>query len=126
MPFHILSVLLALVVYRLVIYPVYICPLAKIPNANIFSPLTPLWIHWKRFWEQEIQAVSTAHRKYGSIVRLGPNELSVNIIDGGVRTVHGGNFDKTEWYGFFMNHGSVHLVLSATSPRSYSRNAQSI
>ena len=40
------------------------------------------------------------------MVRLGPNELSVNMIDGGIRAIHGGGFEKTEWYDFFMDHGS--------------------
>lgn len=110
---HILILSLALTFYRLVIYPAYHSPLARIPNAHILSPWTPLWIHWRRFWGQEIHTVNEAFRKKGPVVRLGPNELSVNIIDGGVRTVHGGGFAKTQWYDFFMNHGLVSIVLGA-------------
>ena len=51
--------------------------------------------------------VYEALRSKGPVVRLGPNELLVNIVDGGIRTVHGGGFEKTQWYEFFMNHGLV-------------------
>ena len=109
-----LHVLLALIAYRFIIYPVYLSPLAKIPNAHFLSPLTSLWIHWRRFRGQEIQTVDEAFQQKGPVVRLGPNELSVNMIDGGIRTIHGGGFEKTEWYDFFMNHGSDTFSLATT------------
>ena len=46
-----------------------------------------------------------AHQKHGPIIRLGPNEISVNQVDGGIRTVYGGGFEKGEWYRIFDNYG---------------------
>ena len=103
--------LLALIFYRFIIYPAFLSPLASIPNAHLLSPVTSLWMHWRRYWGQEINTVNEAFRKNGPVIRLGPNELSVNTIDGGIRTVHGGGFAKTEWYDFFMNHGSVSFIV---------------
>lgn len=48
------------------------------------------------------------------VVRLGPNEVFVSTIDGGIRTVLGGGFAKTQWYEFFTNHGLVNNVLGPT------------
>ena len=104
---HLLCLLLSLSIYWFIIHPVYLSPLAEVPNAHPLSPLTSLWMHWRRFRGQEIRTVNRAFQLKGPVVRLGPNELAVNIIDGGVSTVHGGGFEKTPWYDFFMNHGSV-------------------
>ena len=98
--------LLAVIAYKFIIYPAYLSPLSKIPNAHILSPWISLWIHWRRFWGQEIQTTDEAFQKHGPAARLGPNELSVNMIDGGIRSIHGGWFEKMEWYDYFMNHGS--------------------
>ena len=103
---HVVLSLLVLIADRFVIYPAYTSPVAKIPNAHTLSSLTSLWILWKRFRGREIQTVDEAFKKNGPVVRLGPNELSVNMIDGGIRSIQGGGFEKTEWYDFFMNHGS--------------------
>lgn len=46
---HILFSLCGLIIYRFIIYPAYQSPLAKIPSAHTLAPLTPLWIHWRRF-----------------------------------------------------------------------------
>ncbi|MCJ1342656.1 hypothetical protein MMC31_000843 [Peltigera leucophlebia] len=48
--------------------------------------------------------------KYGSIVRLGPNELSVNCVDNGIRTIYGGGFEKSHWYtNLFLNYGERNM-----------------
>lgn len=96
------------IVYRTVIYPIYLSPLAKIPNAHPLAPITQLWMDWRRYSGREVQTTYQAFQEKGPVVRLGPNEVAVNMIDGGVRTAHGHgseNFDKSSWYDFFMNHG---------------------
>lgn len=46
---------------------------------------------------QNNRTVHAAHQKHGPIVRLGPNELSVNCVDGGIRTIYAGGFEKHDW-----------------------------
>lgn len=64
-------------------------------------------------------SIFAAHQKYGSIVRLGPNELSVNCVDNGIKTIYGGGFEKSHWYtNLFLNYGYIlrfisQLVLAA-------------
>jgi len=95
-----------LAIYRYVIYPAFFSPLSKIPNAHPTSAISPAWILWTRLKSRENRAVHAAHEKHGSIVRLAPNEISVNCVNGGLRTVYGGGFDKPDWYpNIFDNYG---------------------
>lgn len=80
------------------ITPVFISPLSEIPNAHFTSSFSPLWILWKRYMLQECRSIHEAHLKHGDIVRLGPNELSINCVDGGLRTIYSGGFEKWQWY----------------------------
>jgi hypothetical protein len=101
----VLFALLSTTFYTYLLYPAYISPLSKIPSAHPLCVVTSLWIIWARFHDREIQVVDAAHKRLGSVVRLGPNEVSVNCIDGGIRTVHGGGFEKPKWYSFFVKYG---------------------
>lgn len=98
-------VLCLLAVYKFLIYPAYLSPLARIPNAHSTCSISPVWILWTRYQHRENKAVLAAHQKYGPVVRLGPNEISVCSIDGGLRTVYGGGFEKPDWYQAFANYG---------------------
>lgn len=49
--------------------------------------------------------MNEAFRLKGPVVRLGPNDLAVNKMDGGVKVVYGGGFEKTDWYSFWRNYG---------------------
>ncbi len=106
-------------IYRFLIYPMLISPLAGIPNAHWSSSISPVWILCTRFRHRENRVLLEAHRRLGPIIRVGPNELSIDDVDL-VRTVYGGGFDKTEWYSVFDNYGSV---IHQTNPSSHlSRN----
>lgn len=103
-----LTVVFLLIIYKLLMFPIYLSPLAKIPNAHRLSPITQLWMHWRRYSGRELHTTYEAFQQKGPVVRLGPNEVAVNVIQGGVRTAHGHGFenlDKTYWYDFFINHG---------------------
>lgn len=98
-------VLLVLVlVSRFVVYPNLLSPLARIPSAHWSSSISPLWILCIRFRHRENKVLLAAHRRLGPIIRVAPNELSINDMDC-VRTVYGGGFDKTDWYAVFDNYG---------------------
>lgn len=102
------SVLLLVLFYKCLLFPVFLSPLARIPNAHFTSSFSPLWILWKRYKYNEIRSIFAAHKKYGPIVRLGPNELSVNCVDNGVGTIYGRGFKKSPWYtNLFPNYGYI-------------------
>lgn len=92
-------------IYKYIIYPTFFSPLSKIPAAHFTASWSPLWILWIRFSRTEVQTIHRAHVKFGPIVRLGPNEVSVNCVDGGLRTVYAGGFEKWAFYDQFDNYG---------------------
>jgi hypothetical protein len=94
----------AFALYKLVVYPEFISPLSKIPKAHWSASTSPIWILWTRFRCQENRNLHAAHERLGPVIRVGPNELSVNDI-AGLRTVYGGGFEKGDWYSIFDNYG---------------------
>jgi hypothetical protein len=99
------------IIYKFIIYPTFISPLSKIPNAHWSSSISPFWILWSRYNCQENRRVHAAHLQHGSVVRLAPNELSVNDV-GGLRTVYAAGFEKGQWYSIFDNYGFVVSLVS--------------
>lgn len=94
------------VLWVYIVIPTFLSPLSAIPNAHATSSISSLWILWKRYAEHENRAIHAAHVKHGEIVRLGPNEVSINCVDGGIRTVYSGGFEKWAWYpNQFENYG---------------------
>ncbi|KAJ6144323.1 hypothetical protein N7470_008218 [Penicillium chermesinum] len=91
-------VLLLAFVYKAIIYPAFVSPLAKIPNAHWSAPISPAWILWRRFRMTNNRTIQAAHARLGPIVRLGPSEISVNCVEGGIKSVYTGGFEKHEWY----------------------------
>lgn len=92
--------------YKYLLHPALLSPLSKIPNAHWSSPFSPLWILWKRYIGAENQAIHAAHKKHGPILMLGPNDISVNCVEGGVKTIYTGGFEKPDWYpNAFFNYG---------------------
>ncbi len=88
----------------------YLCnPLRKIPAAHPLAHFTSLWIHSIRWRHIENAILKKAHDRFGPIVCLGPNEISINCVQGGLREVYAGGFEKVNsrdgynWYAFFAN-----------------------
>ncbi|KAI4253619.1 MAG: hypothetical protein LQ352_003578 [Teloschistes flavicans] len=109
--------------YRCFIYPLFISPLAKVPNAHWSSPISPLWILLKRYGHRENRTIHAAHLKHGNLIRLGPNELSVACIDNGIKTVYGDGFEKWNWYpNLFAHYGKPHSVRKRMISHVYSKS----
>jgi hypothetical protein len=93
-----IAAIAALVLYKGIIHPAFISPLAKIPNAHWSAPVSPAWMLWKRFRMTNNRTIQDAHERLGPLVRLGPSELSINCVDEGIKTVYTGGFEKHDWY----------------------------
>lgn len=92
--------------WHFIAVPAFLSPLAKIPAANPLAHVPNLWILYIRWRNTENQTILELHQKLGPIVRLAPNELSVNCYEGGLKTIYGGGFAKDEFYvRRFMNYG---------------------
>lgn len=107
-----ISLLLALATYRYLLHPILISPLRKIPPAHWSAPISPLWILYTRRRRNENTTIHALHQQLGPLVRLGPSEVSVNCVDGGIRTVYGGGFEKGAWYAVFNNYGKDNIFSS--------------
>jgi cytochrome P450 len=81
--------------------------LSAIPNAHFSAPYSRLWLFFLKVTDSEHRAREVAHRNLGPVIRLAPNELSVNCIGGGVQTIYSREFEKGEWYDGFVNYGYV-------------------
>lgn len=112
--------ILCLAIYKFILYPAFISPLSKIPNAHWSASLSPLWILYHRQQQNDTPTVNEKHKKLGPIIRLAPNELSVNSVEGGIRTIYAGGFEKGTWYSnVFSNYGVEPMfAMEAHSPHS--------
>ncbi|KAK7178452.1 cytochrome P450 3A12 [Paraphaeosphaeria sporulosa] len=120
------SILLVLLGYRYFLYPAFLSPLSRIPNAHITVSVCPLWMWWKRRGGREgTRSIFAAHRQKGPIVRLGPKEVSVASVDG-LRQIYAGGFMKPKWYAEqFMHYRNPNLV-SMVSPTDHAERRRAL
>ncbi|KAL6707744.1 hypothetical protein ACN47E_003865 [Coniothyrium glycines] len=99
-------------------------PLRKVPAAHPLAHFTSLWILSVRWRGVENMTLKEAHDRLGPIVCLGPSEVSVNCVKGGIRDVYAGGFEKGNatynWYGFFANYGGVSNMFSTKHNKPHS------
>ncbi|KAL3456901.1 cytochrome P450 [Aspergillus heterothallicus] len=96
--------------FQYVIRPLLLSPLSKIPNAHFTSSISNRWIQSIRRAGNEVLTVHALHRKHGPVVRLAPNELSVNSLHG-LRIIYMGAFEKHPLYReLFLNFHTDNLV----------------
>ncbi|KAK5697833.1 hypothetical protein LTR97_006791 [Elasticomyces elasticus] len=98
--------------YRLIIHPFFLSPIAAVPAVHPLAKITSLYMLWTRFWDNENDVVFAAHQKYGEVVKLSPHELSVNCVDDGIKTVYGKNFDRHSFYRVYEDCGRENLSSS--------------
>jgi cytochrome P450 len=110
---------LSSLLYKLLIHPYFLSPLSRIPNAHPTSPLTSLWITRKRHAGIQNKTLLSLHQRHGSVVRLGPKELSVNSLSG-LRTIYTGNFPKHAWYrSIFALYAGLPNLVSILDAKSH-------
>ena len=82
MEHRVLSLVVALVACGLgyVLYMRYFHPLSKYPGPFVAS-LTHLWKAYTMYQGQMEHVILDLHRKHGSIVRIGPNDLVISHPD---------------------------------------------
>lgn len=111
-----LAVVLPILLIAHLIYKYIQNPLRKIPAAHPLAHFTSLWIDSVRWRSIENATLKAAHAHLGPIICLGPSEISVNCVKGGIREVYAGGFEKGNgkynWYGFFANYGGYVVSLS--------------
>jgi hypothetical protein len=91
-------IVLCIAVYRLILYPALLSPLAKVPNAHWSSSISSAWLLWLKWSHQENLTVYKRHMESGPVIRLAPNVLSVNCFEDGLKTIYQGGFPKPVFY----------------------------
>ncbi|KAI3336087.1 cytochrome P450 [Ustulina deusta] len=61
------------------VYSLYFHPLAKYPGPKL-AALSQFWQAWVWLGGRYPSIIQNAHRKYGNVVRVAPNELSFNTV----------------------------------------------
>ncbi|KAJ5798629.1 cytochrome P450 [Penicillium pulvis] len=85
-------------VFKLILYPAFFSPLAKIPNAHWSCSFSPIWIFWMKWTKQENSRIYKLHLEKGHAIRLGPGLVSVNCYEDGLKKIYHGGFPKPEFY----------------------------
>ncbi|KAJ9615323.1 hypothetical protein H2200_001398 [Cladophialophora chaetospira] len=92
------SGLLVNLVFKFIVQPAFLSPLAKIPAGHWSAHFSPLWILYIRWTNQENATILRLHQEKGKILRLGPSELSVNDYAEGLKKIYMGGFPKNNFY----------------------------
>ncbi|TVY43234.1 Tryprostatin B 6-hydroxylase [Lachnellula occidentalis] len=113
-----------LVVVSRLAYLAYFSPLSNIPNAHFTSPFTRAWLIYQKFKGCENRTRLSAHEKLGPVVRLGPNEISINHMDYVCELFNDKSFTKTAWYPNGFRGWKSPILASLTDPELHSRRRQ--
>ncbi|KAK5330843.1 hypothetical protein LTR70_000165 [Exophiala xenobiotica] len=99
--------------YHFLVYPYLLSPLRQVPRAHWSVPIPYIgscWILYQRYHSRNNAVTYQAHLAYGSVVRLGDNEISINCYEGGIKSIYAGGWEKHEWYPRqFANFGVMNM-----------------
>ncbi|PMD38159.1 cytochrome P450 [Hyaloscypha variabilis F] len=92
------SILVAVLALLYVLYTRYATPLCKIPGPFLAS-ITKLWVVQQTRSFNRHNVDIELHKKYGTMVRVAPNEVMVSDLDA-MRTIYGAakSYHKGDWY----------------------------
>jgi len=102
-----LLIIAAPIVY--IVYQRFYHPLAAIPGP-FWASISRFWIT-KHSWDGDMNTTMIdLHRKHGSLVRTGPNEVSVSDL-AAIKTIYGAGtkFRKSDWYSVWQGHRKFDL-----------------
>lgn len=81
-------------------------PLRKIPGPR-FTLYISWVLKWHEFRAERTRYIHSLHKKYGPVVRIGPNEVAFSS-SAAVKEIYcsgGSGYDKTEFYNLFQVYG---------------------
>ncbi|VUC34757.1 unnamed protein product [Clonostachys rosea] len=105
---------LLLALHRYILQPAFLSPLSKVPAVHWSCHLCPAWLWWARLYGWENRKTYEAHQTHGPVVRIAPNQLSVNSYDDGLKKIYLGNYPKSSFYPIgFSNYGQSNMFTMA-------------
>lgn len=121
---HLILIVLASVL-SLFLYRIFLHPLSNVPGP-VLAKCTSLWHHYHTYVGEECTAIHACHLKYGSLVRIGPND--VDIADGTALSIiynEKGGFHKAPHYANF-NVDGFNTLFSARDPSERAPRAKAV
>ncbi|KAK5058837.1 hypothetical protein LTR84_011101 [Exophiala bonariae] len=102
-------------------------PLRDLPGP-FTARFTRLW-YLKNVWRGDFEKVNVRlHQRYGPIVRIAPNEYSIDDADA-IKIIygHGTSFTKSEWYyAAGSPNKNVHNLFTDRNPKRHSENRRKV
>ncbi|CAK7234810.1 hypothetical protein SBRCBS47491_009075 [Sporothrix bragantina] len=91
------------------IYSVFFSPLARIPGPKMYA-LTSWRLAYDDWVGERTRKMYKLHMKYGTAVRVGPNEVSFSSL-AALRTIYGAGsgFERTSFYRMFEVYGRKNM-----------------
>ncbi|KAG9901824.1 cytochrome P450, partial [Aureobasidium melanogenum] len=101
----------------LLCYRAFFHPLAQYPGPRLAS-ITGLWRLWHYISGDWSEIILELHKRYGKIVRLAPNELSV-VDESAMKALFGHNTAaiKSKWYSAFQSPRGAPNALATQDPK---------
>ncbi|GAB7338673.1 hypothetical protein MBLNU457_5399t3 [Dothideomycetes sp. NU457] len=116
LPFSLLvAISLPVLLVSYVVYQRFFHPLAKVPGPY-WASITRLWMI-KHSRDGDMHRTMIAlHEKHGSLVRTGPNEVSV-ADPAAIKQIYGAGtkFEKSDWYSVWQGHRTFDLFAERKS-----------
>lgn len=87
------------------IYRAAFAPLSRLPGPW-YTLFSDVFLMYKEFTGQRRVYIHELHKSFGSVVRLGPNEVSFTSIEA-LKEIYqsgGSGYDKTVFYNLFMQY----------------------
>ncbi|KAF7557142.1 hypothetical protein G7Z17_g918 [Cylindrodendrum hubeiense] len=111
----------AYIVYRFIYRPLCATPLRKIPGPKSFS-MTKWPLAFADYKGIRTSRIHSLHQKYGTAVRIGPNEVSFSSLSA-LRTIYGAGsgFERTTFYRMFDVYGRQNLFTFASTKQHAER-----
>lgn len=116
-PLLILPCLSASLLFLLGVYRAFLHPLSRIPGP--FLPkITSLWLYYHAYIGDEATVIHEVHARYGSVVRVSPNEIDIGDADA-IAPIYiaKGGFAKAPCYANFDIDG--HKTIFSTTDIEY-------
>ncbi|RDL36124.1 Uncharacterized protein BP5553_06736 [Venustampulla echinocandica] len=91
----------------LFVYRATFAPLSKLPGPW-YTLFSDVFLMYKEFTAQRRVYIHELHKRFGPVVRLGPNEVSFTSLEA-VKEIYqsgGSGYDKTEFYNLFIQYGT--------------------
>ncbi|OCK75144.1 cytochrome P450 [Lepidopterella palustris CBS 459.81] len=121
-PLFLLSVLLSsLAILLVIIYRLTLHPLSRYPGPFL-ARITDIHLAYHAWKGDRHLELWRSHLKYGSIVRVGPNDLSINTVSG-LKTIYGfrANVRKSDFYTAFPANKNTYNTHSSIDKTVHAR-----